>query len=159
MLAREEAAQSTLEAALLLPAFLTLLLLSLQPLCVLYTRSIMEVAAGETTRLMATAESTPEESCKAFALRRLSAVPDISIFHTGGSRAWDIEVSGAKEGEGSVTVSITGSVTPLPVLGAFVGALGKANGDGDIEIAVEVAYAARPEWLKGSYESWVKRWH
>lgn len=159
MVAREESAQATLEAALLLPAFLTLLLLALQPLCVLYTRSIMEVAAGETARLMATSETTPEESCKAFALRRLSAVPDISIFHAGGSQAWDIEVSGTKGGEGPVTVSVTGSVTPLPVLGAFVGAFGNADGDGDIKITVGVEYAARPEWLKGSYTSWIKRWH
>ena len=155
---REDAAQATVEAALLLPTFLTLLLLALQPLCMLYTRSVMEAAASETARLMVTTDGEAMDSCEAFVLRRLSAVPNLSIFHAGGSLAWDIELIRADE-EGTVTVAITGAVTPLPVLGAFAGALGTTNGQGDVEMRVEVSYAGRPSWLEGSYETWVRRWN
>ena len=37
-------AQATVEAALLLPSFLFVLLLALQPVCMLYTRAVMEGA-------------------------------------------------------------------------------------------------------------------
>ena len=155
---RERAAQATVEAALLLPTFLTVLLLALQPLCLLYTRAVMEAAAGETARLMITAGGEATDACEAFALRRLAAVPDLSIFHAGGPYAWEIELVEAAEGSGTVTVGITGAVTPLPVLGAFAGALGTTNAHGDIEMHVEVSYAARPEWLEGDYASWAARW-
>ena len=52
--AREDRAQSTVEAAFLLLTFLTLILLALQPVCLLYTRAVMESAAAETARLMTT---------------------------------------------------------------------------------------------------------
>ena len=156
---REDTAQATVEAALLLPTFLTLLLLALQPLCMLYTRSVMETAASETARLMVTTDDEAMESCEAFALRRLAAVPDLSIFYAGGSLAWDIELVRAEDEEGTVTVAITGAVTPLPVLGAFAGVLGATNGQGDVEMRVEVSYAGRPSWLEGSYETWVRRWN
>lgn len=157
-LAREDRAQATVEAALLLPTFLTVLLLALQPLCMLYTRSVMEAAASETARLMITAGGESQDGCEAFALRRLAAVPDLSIFHAGGPQAWDIELSASDAGEGQVSVAITGAVTPLPILGAFAGALGETNGWGDVEMRVEVSYAGRPEWLEGSYETWIARW-
>ena len=35
----------------MLPTFLTLILLALQPVCLLYTRAVMESAAAETARL------------------------------------------------------------------------------------------------------------
>ena len=157
-LAREDRAQATVEAALLLPAFLTVLLLALQPLCMLHTRSVMEAAASETARLMITAGDETQDGCEAFALRRLAAVPDLSIFHAGGSQAWDIELSASDAGEGRVSVAISGAVTPLPVLGAFAGALGETNGWGAVEMRVEVSYAGRPEWLEGDYEAWIARW-
>ena len=151
----ESKAQATVEAAFLLPCFLTLLLLALQPVCLLYTRSVMETAAGETARLMITSESTGEDSLKAFALRRLAAVPNVSIFHAGGPLSWDIELSQAGATSGQVNVQITGYVRPLPVLGAFVQMGGTANGRGDVEVRVSVSYDGRPSWLEGSYDSWV----
>ena len=129
--AREERAQATVEAAVLLPVFLTLLLLAVQPVCVLYARAVMESAAAETARLMVTAEGETDESIRAFALRRLAAVPDISIFHAGGPLAWDIEMQTASSGDGEVMVCITGAITPLPVIGAFAHAFGAPQqGDG-----------------------------
>lgn len=146
-----------MEAAFLLPTFLTLLLLTLQPVCLLYTRSIMESAAAETARLMITAEEDAD-AYEAFALRRLSAVPDLSIFHEGGPLAWDIELSLAEENDGAVGVAIEGMVNPLPVLGAFVGAFGSKDADGDVVLRVEVSYEGRPDWLEGDYDTWTEVW-
>lgn len=86
----ESRAQATVEGALVFPALLTLLLLALQPVCLLYTRSVMESAASETARLMVSG-SDEVEVYERFAYRRLAAVPDLAIFHAGGPRSWDIE--------------------------------------------------------------------
>lgn len=157
-LARERAAQTTVEAAMTLPVFLTLILLALQPVCVLYTRAVMEAAAGETARLMVTAGDPEADGYRSFALRRLAAVPDLAIFHAGGPLAWTIELESAEETGGEVAVVIEGAVTPLPVIGAFARALGEANGSGDVVLRVEARHEGRPTWLEGSYDSWVARW-
>ena len=155
---REVRAQATVEAALLLPSFLILLLLALQPVCLLYTRSVMEGAAAETARLMTTGRLGEDDAYIAFALRRLAAVPDLAIFHAGGPMAWEIECGRAAESGGRVRVSIEGSVRPLPVIGAFARAFGSEDGDGDVLLRVDVAYGGRPEWLEGDYEAWVSAW-
>ena len=117
--------------------FLTVLLLALQPVCLLYTRAVMEGAAGQTARLMITSEQ-----------------PDAA----GYPLAWDITCEAAAAGAGSVRVTVTGAVEPLPVLGAFAGLWGTRNAQGDIELAVEVAYEGRPSWLEGDYETWTAVW-
>ena len=68
-IAREDRAQSTVEAAFLLPTFLTLILLALQPVCLLYTRAVMESAAAETARLMTTT-TAEDDDLKEFTRRR-----------------------------------------------------------------------------------------
>ncbi|WP_342589632.1 TadE/TadG family type IV pilus assembly protein [Collinsella tanakaei] len=156
--ARECAAQATVEAALLIPSFLTLMLLALQPVCMLYTRGVMEAAAAETARLMITSDTTPDTTLKAFALRRLAAVPDVSMFHAGGPAAWDIALTRAVATGSEVKVVVRGAVTPLPVLGIFAGALGTTNAHGDVEMEVTVAYEGRPSWLEGDYDTWVEAW-
>lgn len=155
---REERAQATVEAAALLPSFLIVLLLALQPVCLLYTRAVMESAAAETARLMATGSAEGEDAYRAFALRRLAAVPDVAIFHTGGPLAWEIELEPAADAGDTARVEISGAVSPLPVLGAFTGAVGPLNGRGDVELQVTAAYAAEPSWLEGSYETWIASW-
>ena len=156
---RESAAQATVEAALTIPAFLTVLLLALQPVCALYTRAVMEAAAEETARIMVTAEGASDDGARAFAQRRLAAVPDLSIFHTGGPLAWDIELERAGSTGGEVSVSIEGALRPLPVIGVFARTLGETNGWGDVVLRVEARHQGRPEWLEGSYETWAARWN
>ncbi|MDO4437264.1 MAG: TadE/TadG family type IV pilus assembly protein [Coriobacteriaceae bacterium] len=155
---RDCSAQATVEAAFLLPTFLLLLLLALQPVCLLYTRAVMESTAAETARLMVTASSEGEDAYRAFALRRLAAVPDVSIFHAGGSQSWDISFSRATDTGGAVSVSIEGYVRPLPVLGAFAKSFGDVNARGDVRMSVEASYEGRPTWLEGDYVSWVEAW-
>ncbi len=151
----EGRAQSTVEAAILIPLFLLLLLLAVQPVCLLYTRSVMESAAAATARLMITAEGEGDDAYRAFTLRRLGAVPDVSIFHAGGPLSWEIDLVRA---EGAVTVAVAGRVRPLPVIGAFADVLGERNAQGDVRLRVEVSYAGRPAWLEGSYETWISAW-
>lgn len=158
LLAGEERAQATVEAALLVPVFLTVLLLALQPVCVLYTRAVMEASASAACRLMVTSGEPDAEGYRSFVLRRLSAVPDLSIFHAGGKLAWDIDLSCASGGAGEVAVAIEGAVEPLPVLGAFVPLVGEVNGAGDMVVRAEVRYAGAPAWLEGSYGTWTAVW-
>lgn len=153
-----ESGQATVEAALLLPSFLVLLLLALQPVCILYTRAVMEGAAAQTARLMITGGLGDDEAYRAFALRRLSAVPDLAIFHAGGSHSWSFEFERASKTGGNVRVAIEGTVRPLPILGAFVGGFGGLDERGDVVLRVEVAYDGRPEWLEGDYEEWIATW-
>ena len=142
-------AQATVEAAFLLPTFLALVALAVQPVCVLYTRSVMESAASQTARLMTTWDEEDLDACRAFALRRLGAVPDVSIFHIG--------LAPASSG-GSVRVRIEGRLRLLPVIGVFASAMGEADGTGSMSLVSEVAYDARPAWVEGDYESWIERW-
>lgn len=148
-------AQATVEAALTIPCFLLLLLVLLQPICVLYTRSIMENAAAEVARLMATGSEESKEAYEAFALRRLAGVPDLSVFHAGGPLAWEVELATAEELGGPVEVVIEGAVRPLPLVGAFARSMFETNGSGDILLRVEVRRNGRPRWVGGTYEEWV----
>lgn len=141
----------------MLPSFLLVLLLALQPVCLLYTRAVMESAAAEAARLLVTT-GADDEACRSFILRRLSAVPDVEIFHAGGPQAWDTSFSRATQTGGAVTVSIEGAVRPLPVLGAFAPAFATVNAQGDVVLRVEVSYEARPRWLEGEYADWVDVW-
>lgn len=147
--------QMSVEAALLLPVALALIALLVQPACVLYTRSVMAATAGELARLTTTSRGS-EEELRAYALRRLAAVPDVSIFHAGGPRAWEVSCEGPGD-EGRVSVSIEGRVRPLPLFGALVAALGTVDG-GEVVVRVEVSCALSAEWLEGSYEEWIGMW-
>ena len=151
----EVSGQASVEAAALLPTIMIVILMLLQPACLLYTRSVMRSAAAQTARVVATASSENERECKEYALRRLQAIPNVSIFHEGGPRDWDIQISGL--GEAEVCIEISGSVKPLPVIGGLTAALG-ASDHGTIQLHVEVTEQVRPEWLEGNYEDWVGAW-
>ena len=116
----------------------------------------MESAAAETARLMTTT-TAEDDDLKEFTRRRLAAVPNVSIFHAGGPLSWDIELGRADAG-GVSSVSVSGEVKPLPVIGAFVQAMGSAGEGGYVELKVDVSYRSRPEWLEGDYDSWIDAW-
>lgn len=98
------------------------------------------------------------DAYRAFALRRLAAVPDLAIFHAGGPNAWKIDARHAEDTGGEVFVSIEGAVQPLPVIGVFAGAFADLNARGDAVLRVEVSFEGRPEWLEGDYDAWVEAW-
>ena len=145
----------------MLPTFLTLILLALQPVCLLYTRAVMESAAAETARLMTTT-TAEDDDLKEFTRRRLAAVPNVSIFHAGGPLSWDIELGRAGAGLAAsaeaAAPKVSGEVKPLPVIGAFAQAMGGTAEGGYVELKVDVSYQSRPEWLEGDYDSWIAAW-
>ena len=56
------------------------------------------------------------------------------------------------------SVSVSGEVKPLPVIGAFAQAMGGTAEGGYVELKVDVSYQSRPEWLEGDYDSWIAAW-
>lgn len=147
--------QSTVEAALLIPVTLTVVALLVQPACVLYTRSVMSATAHELARVVSTSRGSADE-VRAYALRRLAAVPEVPLFHEGGPDAWEVVAEGPDDA-GHVSVSVEGRVRPLPILGAIVSALGTAEG-GTVVVRVEVSCDLRASWIGGSYDEWVGIW-
>lgn len=59
---------------------------------------------------------------------------------------------------GVSSVSVSGEVKPLPVIGAFAQAMGGTAEGGYVELKVDVSYQSRPEWLEGDYDSWIAAW-
>lgn len=150
--------QATVEAALLLPMLLFFCAFLLQPACVLYARTVMEGAAAEGARALATAhgDAATPDTVRAFVLRRLDAVPNLDLFHVGGSEGWDIELEGGAEAQ-QARVSVVGHAKPLPFFGGLTQVMGETDAQG-IVIRAEVNEAVRPEWLEGSYDDWTQLW-
>ena len=147
--------QTSVEAALLIPVVLTLVALLAQPACVLYTRSVMASAAEELVRVRATSR-VGEDELRAYALRRLAAVPDVPAFHSGGAEAWEVE-SSSPDDSGRVRVTIAGRVRPLPLLGVLVAAFGELDG-GEVVLVAEASREVRADWIGGDYGEWVGIW-
>lgn len=149
--------QATVEAAITLPSVMVVLLLMLEPACLVYTHMVMEGAASEAARAVSTSTGIEDgdEAVRAFVLRRLDAVPEISVFHVGGEQDWQVDFQGA--GTSQVTVRITGHARPLPLVGAVASAIGGIDEQG-VVLRVQVDETVRPSWLEGSYASWVSIW-
>lgn len=146
---RGEQGQATVEAAVALPMLLVALLLLMQPGILLYDRVVMEGAASEACRLLATAtDATGDmtESCETFVRHRLGAVPPVPIFHVHeGGCTWDVELMG-DERTNEVTVAVSTEVRPLPLLGAGGALAGILNERGNYVVRVERTASLKPAW-------------
>ncbi len=152
-----ESGQSSVEAAFLLPILFVVLGLLLQPAILLYSRCIMNEAASEGCRLVAT-NTNDDATTRAFLMRRLSAIPDLSIFHD--DREWDISWSGGELGQ-PVTVRIVNRANPLPLFGVLAGLAGNKTADGRIEQTVEISSELAPAWassLGSGPADWIGSW-
>lgn len=152
----EALGQASVEAAAFIPVIMLLLALLLQPAFLLYTRSVMQQAAAEGVRVLATREvggAGDDAACEAYVKRRLRAVPDVAAFHTG---EWEVELSGDSMSR-EVRVGVEGRLRPLPLLGVLAQMLGEPDGD-EVVLRVEVTGGARPDWLEGGYGEWVTMW-
>lgn len=162
--ARDEAGQATVEAAFALPVLMVLLLLLMQPGIVLYDRIVMEGAATEACRLLATTAQAERSTVEAFLRRRLSAVPEQDLFHRHSDGCtWSIEMEGC-DTTSTVTVFIGNEVRPVPLIDAGATLLGLTNDAGNLEIAVEVTLPTQPSWtsaVEGGLRprGWVNRWN
>ena len=155
----DDRGQSTVEAAFVLPIVMLLLLMMLQPAICLYDHIVMRSAAAEGCRLLATSPGSPSTN-EDYIRRRLSAIPDIDIFHVHSRGcSYDIEMAG-DETASEVRVKITNKVKPLPLLDAAM-SLGHLLGNGGtIEISAESSMPTQPKWVDhsaegGSPKGWV----
>lgn len=152
--------QATLEAAFALPVIMVLVLLVLQPGILLYDRIVMEGAAAEACRLLATAPADQTPICRDYVLRRLSAVPQADIFHVHTSGCtWDVRLTG-DEASGAVQAEITTEVQPLPLVGSAAALLGACNEQGNVVVSVSCTRNVQPDWVDmgSGPEGWVGSW-
>lgn len=158
----DERGQATIEAAFALPVLMILVLLLLQPSIVLYDRIVMQGAAAEGCRLLATS-SDVGGTCEDYIRRRLSAVPELDIFHVHSSGCtWNIQFTGNESGQ-STSVSISTKLRPLPLLDFGVGLLGMTDSNGYITVSAAADMETQPEWASGSPQGispqdWIRSW-
>lgn len=149
---KHEEGQATIEAAFLFPVLLMMLGLVLQPSLLLYDRCIMNAAASEGCRLLAT-NTNSDASIKAYLERRLGGIPDLAILHKG-----DWELSWTDGPEASVT--IVNRVQPLPLFGVIAALFNEMDGE-DVLQRVEVTSSCIPEWTREQGydpDSWIGKW-
>jgi hypothetical protein len=154
--------QATVEAAYLIPLLMLLILLLTQPIILLYNRMVMENAAAEACRLLATSTAQgayAPDKYEGYIKRRLAAIPPIDIFHAHvGSKTWDIAMQGGEE-SASTEVRITNKLKPLPLLGWGTQLLGMCDVDGYLTQEVTVSLPTQPEWVwrdnSGGPADWV----
>lgn len=144
--------QATVEAAFLVPVLFMGLLLLLQPGILLYDRLVMNAAASEACRLVATKTDiagSMNESCEAFVRHRLGAIPPVSCFHVHeGACTWVMRFEGG-EGSDVVSVTIENEARPLPLIGAGGSLLGIVNDRGNFVVRVTQTQEVQPSWVSG----------
>lgn len=148
---RDAHGQSTVEAAFLVPVLFILLLLLLQPGVVLYDRMVMNGAAAEGCRLLATrtdAAGAGMEAYRGSVLRRLGSVPQEEHFHVhdGGGCSWEILLDG-DESTGEVSVTIRNKLEPLPIVDEAATLLGMVDERGHLTVEVSASAPAQPQWV------------
>lgn len=152
--------QATVEAAVLVPVALLLLMIMLQPGIVLYDRMVMTSAANLGLRLLSTRpDSYGAKGYEELIAKQLDPIPKIPIFHEGGS-SWEISVVG-NESSGEVSVTIRNELQPLPLISFGAGVMGLLNASGNMEIEVAASSDTQPGWVWNSGEgpqTWVGKW-
>ena len=154
----QQQGQATVEAAFLLPVLFVVVALLVQPAIVLYDRCVMEAAAAETCRLASTYTSH-KKAVEAFAQRRLAAVPQLDVFHSGGC-PWQVDIEGG-ECATEAKVTITGHLKMLPLVGVSASTLTHAAGDGCAVLSVTITSSQHPSWIEnvdGSPAEWIGAW-
>lgn len=158
-----EEGQGTVEAALVIPLLFVLMMMLLQPGIILYDTIVMQDAAAEGCRLMATSDAgAGAEGCKDFIRNRLSAIPQHGLFHVHeGGCSWDIQVTGDEQSQ-AAEVRIRNKVKPIPLIGGALQLLGVTDGEGHITLESSVSCLSQPYWLddsaSGSPAEWVRGW-
>lgn len=147
-----------MEAAFALPVLMMLVLMLIQPGIVLYDRMVMQAAAAEGCRLLATSTDSlgsMDEACEAFIRHRLGSIPQQDCFHvhegTNGC-SWGIFLSGDESSQ-TVKVGISNELKPLPLLDAAAALLGLVNEEGNLVVEVSASAPAQPGWAQEAFSS------
>ncbi len=163
---RGKRGQATVEAAFLIPILFVLLLLLIQPGIVLYDRMVMQAAAAEGCRLLATQPAQgglSEERIEALITRRLGSIPPQDLFHCHeGGCSWRIEVRGGETSE-TTEVVIGNRIEPLPVMDVGASLAGILDADGRYSFEVSCSAPTQPQWVSQSStgidpQAWVEQW-
>ena len=145
-----ESGQATVEAAFALPVLMLLFLMLLQPGIILYDRMVMSSAAAEGCRLLSTSADADSSACEDYVKRRLSAIPQVDIFHVhGGQCSYSVRLSGDERSE-TVSVAIANRVKPLPLLDLGMSLGGMTDAAGTLGIEVEASAQTQPGWVGDS---------
>lgn len=155
--------QGTVEAAILIPVLLLMLLIVAQPAIILYDRMVMRAAASETCRLLMTKTDAgtgafADEKVEAYARRRLGAIPPVAAFHVHGPSCTYLITTEGNEASEYVSVRIENRIKPLPLMRPMSMFFDGVDADGNLAITVDVRMRARPEWVSGTPEGWISRW-
>lgn len=162
----DERGQGTVEAALVIPILFLLLLMLIQPGIVLYDRMVMQGAAAEGCRVLATktaAFGSMDKGCEAFVRHRLASIPPHECFHVREpGRSWIIELEGDESSE-TVSVTVENRVRPLPLFDAAAGLLGATDDEGMLRMRVSATARSQPGWAASSTlgldpASWIGAW-
>ena len=146
---RSKAGQTTVEAAFALPVLFLLVLLLVQPGIVLYDRMVMEGAAAEGCRVLATSDGDAA-AAEAFVRRRLGAVPEHDNFHVHRSGCtWEVHCEGGGSADRS-QVTVRCEVRPLPLLDGASVLLGLVNERGNLTVEVRRTLPTRAAWAQES---------
>ena len=143
----DDKGQASVEAAVLIPITMCLIGLLLQPICLLYTRQVMQQSAGEAMRILATSDDISQ--CEDFIIRRMRAIPDISILRY---KSPEITISKASK---TATIKILQHVKPIPVLGIPLKSVFECDELGFI-VTVELTQEIVPKWQEGDYTDWIE---
>lgn len=163
---KSERGQAVVEAAFLTPALLLSLLLLIQPGILLYTRMVMEGAAAEGCRILATTSDLEQgtDTVEGFIKRRLASVPQQQNFHVHDPAcSWVITLNG-DESATQVSIQITNEIKPLPLFDFGLEALGVLNEHGNYELTVSKQLITKSVWVQGNTlsndpEQWIERWN
>ena len=109
---------------------------------------------AEAARAIATDYDGDLSDCRSYVLRRLEAVPDAPLFHSGGASDWSISLSRGGRG---VNVEVVGHVRPLPLLGVALAAFSESDGKG-IVLRESLREEVLPSWIRGTYGDWQRLW-
>lgn len=141
------AAQSTVEAAYLIPLCMIVVLMSVQPAIVMYDMIVMRSCAREGCRMLIT--STPEDHSriKALMMRRLHGIPPIELFHSEASGcSWEISLSGDMT-SAATSVEITNTLRPLPLIGSALLISGVTDQSNRYTFSVRESLPTQPDWI------------
>lgn len=143
--------QATVEAAIMIPTIFLLILLLIQPGIILYDLTIMNEAASETCRVLATSnDENKSKICEPFARRRLAAIPQQENFHNHNDGcSYEIIFEGEQSCE-YVSVEIKNELTPLPFIGFLSDIFGLLNENKNFEIKAYAQQKIKPSWVKNS---------
>lgn len=147
-----------MEAAFALPVLMMLVLMLIQPGIVLYDRMVMQAAAAEGCRLLATNTDSlgpMDEACEAFIRHRLGSIPQQDCFHVhegANGCSWGISLSGDESSQ-TVEVGISNELKPLPLLDAAAALLGLVNENGNLVVEVSASAPAQPGWAQEAFSS------